>query len=187
MKKIALLVAAPFLILTASAQRSSVNFGIKAGANIANFNDGNGTTGARTGFHGGLLAHIHTSHSSLAVQPELVYSAQGAKFSTGTYKVDYLNIPVLLQYMFSGGFRLETGPQLGVLTNGSFKNYNGATSDISNLKKTDFAWVFGLAFQSASGFGIGARYNLGIADITESSSDVMNRVWQIGAFYQFRR
>ena len=31
-------------------------------------------------------------------------------------RLNYINVPVL-QYMFGDGFRLQTGPQLGILTN----------------------------------------------------------------------
>ncbi len=41
---------------------------------------------------------------------------QGAKMTvaggqTQTINLNYVNVPVLVQYMFDNGFRLQTGPQ----------------------------------------------------------------------------
>jgi hypothetical protein len=167
-------------------QKHNVQLGLKAGVNIANYNDAANSIDSRVGFHGGLLAQILVN-PKFGIQPELVYSQQGAKFRTGTDKLDYLNIPILFQYLTPGGFRLETGPQIGVLANAKFKYENGVEVDIKNtVKSSDIAWAFGLGFISSSGLGIDARYNLGLTDITNGNPDIKNRVWQIGAFYQFR-
>lgn len=69
----------------------------------------------------GLLGHIHLN-SQWAVQPELVYSSQGAKSAGTEQKLDYINVPLLLQYMFDNGFRLQAGPQLGLLVRADNKN-----------------------------------------------------------------
>lgn len=166
----------------------SAQLGIKGGVNIADFNDEAGSTSSRTGFNAGILVHIHTKHPSLAIQPELVYSAQGAEFSSGTQKLDYVNIPVLLQYLFGSGFRLETGPQLGVLAQAEFENNNGVkVKNKNNFESTDVSWAFGLGYMAPGGFGVDARYNLGLTDVTKGNPDIKNRVWQFGIFYQFKR
>jgi hypothetical protein len=170
---------------------STVQFGIKAGVNLAKLtNSGPEVFDYRTGFHAGALAHIHIT-PSFAIQPELVYSLQGAKFSGGTDQFDYLNIPVLFQFLFGDGFRLQTGPQLGILTSAKFKNAsNNAETDVKKLLRgTDFSWSFGASYLSSIGLGVDARYNLGITDITLEGTpeESKNRVWQFGLFYQFMR
>ncbi len=186
MKKLSLFVLSIFLSVLSFAQRGNVQFGIKGGVNLADYNYN--TRGFRTGFHIGGLAHIHTSNPKLAIQPEIVFSAQGADFSNGTDHVDYINIPFLIQYLGKGGLRLETGPQVGALVSAKFDDNNGVEYDIKNrFKKSDFGWAFGIGFLSASGLGIDARYNLGLSDITKARGDVRNRVWQFGLFYQFHR
>ena len=166
------------------AQKRTAQLGIKAGLNIADFSDDISTTDSRVGFHGGLLIHVHVQ-PKLAIQPEIVYSQQGAEFSGGKLKLDYVNIPVLFQYLFSNGFRLQTGPQIGILANSEYKSNNGVEIDTDGFKKTDAAWAFGFSYVSTSGLGVDARYNLGFSDITKDNPDVMNRVWQFGMFYQF--
>jgi len=187
MKKLSLFSVGLFCTILSYAQGAHAELGLKGGVNIANYNDEVNTKGSRTGYFIGGLAHIHLT-PTMAVQPEVVYSAQGAEYSTGTDKLDYINIPVLFQYMFNGGFRLETGPQLGLLTSAKFENNNGVETSIkSNVKSNDVSWAFGAGYLTPSGLGIDARYNLGISNIRKPNDhEIQNRVWQLGVFYQFR-
>lgn len=168
----------------------SVHFGLKAGINIAELEDNRTTykTDARAGYYAGVLAHIVLT-PNWALQPEILFSAQGAKYSSlGTEQLNFINIPVLAQYLFTSGLRLETGPQLGILT--SAKLDNGATeNDIKNqFKDIDYSWSFGAGYITPAGLGIDVRYNLGINNIvTAAGHNVKNRVWQLGVFYQFSR
>jgi hypothetical protein len=160
-------------------------FGIKGGLNIATFNpEGNENYDSKFGGYIGALAHIHLA-PQWALQPELVFSQQGAEFSAiigsgerieTEFKANYINLPIMIQYMFDNGFRLETGPQLGVLV-----------SDEKLLKKTDISWGFGLNYLTYSGFGVGARYNLGLSNINDfiPENKLKNSVIQIGVFYMF--
>lgn len=185
MKKIILLSAITFVV-SAGINAQTVEFGLKGGINIANLTDQGNNTDSKTGFHAGGLAHIHFT-KSFALQPEVVFSAQGAEYPDGTKrKINYINVPVLGQYMFGEGFRLQTGPQVGFLT--SSKNENGNVEiDIDDVnKKVDLSWAFGASYLTTSGFGFDGRYNLGITDISKNNSDLKNRVWQFGVFYQFR-
>jgi hypothetical protein len=170
------------------AQHTEVQFGIKGGLNLANFNDADSrNTDAKTGFHIGGLAHIHLS-KSFAVQPEIMFSAQGAEYANGMKsKLNYINIPVLAQYMFADGFRLQTGPQLGILTSAENKINNVEVDVDDATKKTDIAWSFGLSYITHMGIGFDGRYNLGLTDISKNDADLKNRVWQLGVFYQFHR
>jgi hypothetical protein len=65
------------------------------------------------------FARSYSSQSFLALQPEAVYSSQGAKYTVNgaehTLSLNYINIPLQIQYMFDNGFRLQTGPQAGFL------------------------------------------------------------------------
>lgn len=175
-----------------------VQFGLKAGLNVANMEtDLYQNRDARLSFHAGGLAHIHLN-PHLALQPEIMYSGQGYKqhISSGldvTLKAGYVNLPVLIQYMYNG-LRLETGPQVGFLVNAEAEyTDNRPDEDVkSYLKSTDFSWSFGSSYLTPAGIGISARYNLGISNINEklsapgiTNSDINNRVWQFGLFYQF--
>ena len=198
MKKILAITTAVLGCLVAGAQSHHdtysphAEFGLKAGLNIANLHIQNASSpDAKLGFNAGGLAHIHLS-KQFALQPEIMYSNQGAKetISNSDYKVNlhYINIPVLAQLMVGDGFRIETGPQLGLLVSARQKT-EGVSTDIKDSYKTaDFGWAFGLGYITHAGVGIDARYNLGISNINNvSSTNVNNRVFQVGLFYQFRK
>jgi len=95
-------------------------------------------------------------------------------------------VPVLFQLMTAGGFRFETGPQLGFLVNAKAKSGKTAVDVKDNFNSTDFSWAFGVGYITRSKFGFDVRYNAGISDITKSNeSNVKNNVIQVGVFYQF--
>lgn len=189
MKLYAGLAAAALMICNSvSAQHSSqpVTIGIKGGLNLYHIQGQNYDT--KAGFNAGLLGHIHLS-KQWALQPEIVYSQQGAQAdvsnSTGKVKLNYINVPVMFQYMFDNGFRLEAGPQLGILASAKYK-LNSATTDIKNNYKTaDVGIGAGIGYvHPPSGFGVDARYVFGVTPINKGgTTDLMNRGAQIGVFY----
>jgi Outer membrane protein beta-barrel domain len=176
-----------FATLT-KAQESTVEFGLKGGLNFANLNyESNSESKTRTSVHAGLLAHFHLN-KNWAIQPELMFSGQGAKYDGGrTDKLGYLNIPVLVMYMFDNGFRLHTGPQLGFLLNAKSEIGDLEVDIKEELNTTDVSWAFGIGYIAPSGFGVDARYNLGLTSISDGDNSVKNSVFQLGILYQFRK
>ncbi|MGZ8554040.1 MAG: porin family protein [Chitinophagaceae bacterium] len=171
--------------LAASAQET--HFGLKAGLNVASINVSPGADyGSKAGLHVGGLAHIHLS-KNFALQPELVFSMQGGERADDRkLKLNYINIPLLVQYMTDNGFRLQTGPQLGLLVSAKTELNDVEVDWKDNFNTTDFSWTFGAGYLFPSGFGLDARYNLGISDIWEASdAEIKNSVFQFGVFYQF--
>ena len=166
-----------------------VNLGFKAGLNVYNIqNEGSTQSDSKVDFHIGLLGHIHIG-PHFGIQPEIIYSRQGATNNFGaddnTTNLGYINIPVMFQYMFDYGFRLEAGPQLGFLLSG--KNVtNGISSDIKDqLQTLDFGIGAGVSYVHVpSGFGVDLRYNLGLSDISKQGTvKSTNRGIQLGVFY----
>lgn len=190
MKKISLFVFAIVVFSVANAQKHLPKFGLKAGANFANVSDNIGSMGeSKIGLYAGALWHIHLGQQ-FALQPEAVFSRQGVKGGNEKLHMDYINIPLQLQYMFDNGFRLETGPQLGFMINSTHKLGDTETalykSDAFN--NIDLSWGLGLNYLSSSGIGLGARYNWGVTDVYEiSSARESNRVLQLGLFYMLDR
>lgn len=188
MKKISLFSLALLFASVLFAQKTTI--GLKAGMNVASLSNSNGTNmGSRLGLHAGLLAHIHLN-PSWAIQPEVVYSSQGAKYtiSDGEHQLalNYINIPLQFQYMFSNGFRLQTGPQVGFLASVKDERRNMETGIFTSedFKTVDFSWGAGLGYLSYSGLGVDARYNFGISNINNAGTNVLrNNVFQLGLFY----
>lgn len=159
-------------------------FGLKAGLNMATLTNSGGDL--KAGFHGGGLAHIHIT-PAFSLQPEIVYSNQGSKGSSDSkLNLNYINVPVLLQYNFDNGFRLQGGPQIGFLLNAKSK-FGDLETDVSdNYKSIDFSIPVGLSYLGYSGFGVDARYNIGITNVVENSAtNYRNSVLQFGVFYLF--
>jgi hypothetical protein len=124
----------------------------------------------------------------IAFQPELLYSLQGARLSNSEkLNLGYINAPFLLQVMVGRGFRLEAGPQLGLLVNARTQSGNTLENVRPGYKTIDAALAVGFGFLGRAGLGFDARYNYGLSAINKSGADVANRVFQVGLFYQFRR
>jgi len=188
MKKISLLVIGFTSAIFSFAQ--SPKFGFKVGANISSLKwDDDREGDARIGLNAGGLVHIHLT-PEWALQPEVYYSMEGGKMDVSnteevTWKNDYVNIPLLLQYNFDNGFRLQAGPQLGLLVNSKVKDQDGVEGDADEVfKSTNVSLGLGLGYLTYSGLGIDARYNLGLSRVTESAyQEAKGRVFQIGLFY----
>jgi hypothetical protein len=196
MRKIVLAVIAVLSLTYTQAQE--VQFGAKAGVNFANLtgDDADGAD-ARTSFHVGAVAEIKINEK-FSVQPELLYSSQGAstkdKFEgitfESTLKLDYINVPIMAKYYVADSFSLEVGPQIGFLVAAEAEYSMGGeseTEDIKDqLKTVDFGLNFGLGYKLDNGINFGARYNFGLSNIGEDSdSDLKNSVFQISVGYLF--
>lgn len=186
MKKI-LLLTGIISCVSFAATAQSTTFGIKAGVNVADIKVSNGTDfNSKAGFHAGGLAHIHVS-DHFAVQPEVVYSMQGGKNGNTIRRHNYINIPVLAQYMFNNGFRLQTGPQLGLLVAAKNKVGDVEVDVKDDMRTAELAWTVGASYViPQNGFGFDVRYNFGITNTLQvSSPEARNMVFQAGVFYLF--
>lgn len=185
MKKTIIFAATFFLMLGAKAQ--TTHLGLKAGLNASSLsNSSNSET--KIGFNAGLLAHIHTSSPMWAIQPEVYYSSEGAKSKSNDDKLElgYINIPVLAQYMFSQGWRIEAGPQLGLAISAKSKSGSTSTDVKSEMNSAVFSIPLGLGYLTSTGLGFDARYNFGISNIYKSNAaKVHSNVFQFDVFYQF--
>jgi hypothetical protein len=179
------------ILISGAATAQHVNFGIKGGLNFYNVkNDNNVEFDNSVGFHLGLLAHIHLA-DHFAMQPELVFSTQGANYTIGStdgeLNLDYINLPLMFQYMFDNGFRLQAGPQVGFLINAKSK-FGSVNSEVkNNFSNVDLGIGAGMSYvHPPSGFGFDARYNIGLNNINENGSvKSNNRGFQLGVFYLF--
>jgi hypothetical protein len=190
MKRMMLVLFAAVSAVVASAQ---VQFGVKAGYNLANLTISPSQSGAssKSDFSAGLMASIPL-FSGCSLQPEIMYSGQGAAFSdsfaTGKLNYGYLNVPILFKYQHASGLFAETGPQVGFLLSAKETAAGQSVDTKSDTQSTDFSWVFGIGYKLPMGFGIDARYNLGLTNLnkdSQSNGTVKNSVFQFGLFYLF--
>jgi hypothetical protein len=185
MKKIS--IAALLLTISTLSFGQSFSFGPKAGVNISNYTGGNIQSDAMVGYHlGGLLNFGFGKNFS--IQPEVLFSTQGAKVKTDAaktdYKISYLTIPVMLKLKTNGGFYVEAGPQIGFRT-----SENIPDQTINHFAKNlDLSIGAGIGYQSSIGLGIGARYLAGLSKVGDFSGqnispDFKNSVIQASLFW----
>ncbi len=176
-----------FLFAAGTLSAQHTNIGVKGGLNSYNIEtDGNSDSDSKIGLNIGLLGHIHLNET-YAFQPEIVYSMQGAKSGNTDIDLDYINVPLLGQYMFDNGFRIQAGPQIGFLLSADAENNNSSTDIKDDFNSVDLGLSFGASYvHPPTGFGVDARYNLGISDISDNSNvESTNRGIQVGVFYLF--
>lgn len=164
-----------------------VKFGIKAGLNLADWSgDDADQIDSKIAFHAGGFAEIKLA-DKFALQPELLYSAQGGKTDGGTYNVNYINIPLMAKYYAIDKFSIEAGPQIGFLMSAKTKPDNGDSQDIKDeLKSTDFGINLGLGYNFTDNISAGLRYNLGLSQVVDSSgTDIKNNVFSLSVGYKF--
>ena len=194
MKK--LLLTAVFAVITIVSINAQ-EFGAKAGVNFASLN-GDEDFDGRTSFFVGGVVEFEISES-FSIQPELLYSSQGAKSSFSEegfdfetiIKLDYLNIPIMAKYYVTEAFSIEAGPQVGFLLSAKSEWEADGESDSEDIKdelsSIDFGLNFGLGYKLDSGLNFGARYNLGLSNVPDSGDDIdlKNGVFQIAVGYFF--
>ncbi|XOV95264.1 MAG: porin family protein [Bacteroidota bacterium] len=180
------------LSLTNVLQAQHINLGIKGGLNVSTIEgDNSGSYKTKPGFYLGLLGHIHLT-DQFAIQPEAYYSVQGTQYKSGSsdlkLNLNYVNIPLLFQYMFDNGFRLQAGPQVGILVSANSVVSDSDTEVKSSYKNTDVALVAGMSYvKPSTGFGFDIRYNHGLSNINASDAvNSYNRGFQVGVFYLFQ-
>jgi hypothetical protein len=216
MKKIsfvALALSAGMMALTQTTSTFSPSFGIKAGVNLAQFRTNNFPSGTepdmsrKTSAHGGVFMSAPLGTGGFAIQPELLYSRQGSKvkqtttigtvMQTSEYdqELNYITLPIMLQWKTTGGVFIETGPQPGYLIKAQQDGPGSTETDNkSSFDKFDLSWGAGLGYLSKIGLGIGARYNYGLTNTVEdgggnnSSNDgpeLKNSVIQVALSWRF--
>jgi hypothetical protein len=194
-------------VLSVQAQGlKDVSFGVKAGMNVASFiGDMSETFENRTAIHIGGFAEFPLIQK-ISLVPEIVYSMQGSKqgtwFGEDTYKVDYLNIPVMLMFYPEENFSIGIGPQLGILMSAKrevdisgLANSNGSyTLDIKeHVNDFDFSLNFGVGYHLRNGLFFQGRYNLGLSNALATNDnsgysanvniDHQNSVFQLSVGY----
>lgn len=171
------------LLFVGVASAQHVNIGIKGGLNAYTFTDKSVfDNDLRFGGYIGLIGHMHLA-KQIALQPEVVFSMQGDK----DISLNYINIPLMFQYMYDNGFRLQAGPQLGVLVGAKSKILNVQTDVKDNFESIDLGLGIGVSYVNpATNFGVDFRYNHGLTNIIKlGDENFYNRGFQVGVFYLF--
>lgn len=177
-----------------------IKLGVKGGANISNIALESGNLDNKILFHFGIISKIKLSEKVI-IQPEILYSQQGAKFEnpinqdfTGDYQLNYINIPIYLNYEINDSFSINIGPQIGFLINSKATfsgnslilggDYEVVDKNPEYYEKTSFGFNGGLSYE-VNDLILSANYNFGITDINNTSELNLNRVFQVSVGYFF--
>ena len=167
----------------------NVNFGIKGGLNLASLTGDVSDLDSRTSIHIGAMAEIEVSEV-FSVQPELLFSSQGAKDSEfdEELRLNYLNLPIMAKFYPTSGLSIEAGPQVGVLLSAQ-SEFDGEEVDVKDaISDLDLGLNFGLGYKLDNGLNFGMRYNVGVSNVSDEDSDfkVRNGVFQLSVGYFFK-
>jgi Outer membrane protein beta-barrel domain len=169
-----------FLLFCPSSQAQLLKMGIKAGANYANFTGSDLQTDAITSYHAGLSAQVKLG-DKFSLQPELIYSTQGASYKNVLEEVKaelgYLSVPVLARIHLGKTFSLDFGPQFSFLLS---KEVDFDT----DVNEFDFAAAGGLTVNVTEKLFVQGRYIAGLTEISKNA-DVKNSVGQLSIGYMF--
>lgn len=174
---------------------AQISGGIKAGLNLASW----GGDADDTNMKPGLLAVFFLTApitDQFSIQPELLYNAVGTKFEDAddiSYRLNYLSIPVMVQYNVTEQFKVEAGPQVGFLASAHYKNDDDKTDMKDAFKGTDFGFNLGVG-ATFDNFTASLRYSFGLANVFDDDSfgffdflvddvDIKNNTFQISIGY----
>ena len=197
MKKILFVAALMLSSVSTFAQHAVGSFNLqpKVGVSIANLTEVKGSD-PRVGLVAGVEGEYQAS-DIFSVSAGVLYSMQGAKqeFSVlnqtfkNTYKLDYINVPIMANVYVTKGLAVKLGVQPGFLvssTNKSeaktFLGTGSATNDVK-AKSVDFSIPVGISYEY-NNFQLDARYNWGLTKVFENFKD-KNSVFQITLGYKF--
>ena len=201
MKKILLSLSVMLASVATYAQQpvGTITVQPKLGMNVASLTDLKGSD-PRIGLAAG--AEVEYQVADIAsVSAGVLYSMQGAKyegqvsflgFNQGgkiTYKLDYINIPIMANVYVVKGLAVKFGVQPGFnihsAVEASTRGTAGSGSQAVNIKANtfDFALPVGLSYEY-NNVVLDARYNWGLTRAMENSKH-NNSVFQLTLGYKF--
>ena len=173
------------------AATAQLNFGIKGGANITKVDGKAFRDEFRYGYHLGGFVEIGLG-DKLSIQPEVLFNQFQTRadssfknvyqnaLSFSNYqdvKLNYLSIPILLNYKLGNILSLQAGPQFGILTS---QDKTLLQEGKEAFKTGDFSMLGGAQI-NISKIRLTGRYAIGLNNISEISDQDKwkNQGWQL--------
>lgn len=169
------------LVLMAQASFAQFDIGIKAGTNMSKIDGKSFSEEFRYGYSLGGFATIGLG-KKFSLQPEVlfnqsqtrtdttfkaVYQNAFKKSASGDVKLNYLAIPIMLNYKLGRSFSLQAGPQFGILMN---EDDNMLENGESAFSKGDLS-LLGGAQLKISRFVVTGRYGIGLNNINDIDNE----------------
>jgi len=165
-------------LLTMQAASAQFRLGAKAGANLVKVEGKSFKDEFRYNYHVGGFAEIGlTRNGKLTLQPEVLFNQYSTTLDSNFkaiyenvlsseqthVKLNYLTIPILLNYRLIGPLYLQAGPAFSILMNQD-KNFlqNGGEA----FKNGDFSMIGGAQIRITKIY-LSGRYVIGLANIND--------------------
>lgn len=156
----------------------TMKVGPKVGLNLANLS-GTQTfenVSMKTSLNGGVVFNMRWGQRHLSsafgtgvfgIQPEILFSMQGANVDGKSVNLNYLMVPVMIKFYATECFNIEMGPEFALLISDPGKvNREMFTYDLRNLSGgKDVALAIGMGYDFDFGLSINARYNYGVSQL----------------------
>ena len=163
-------------LLTMQAASAQFRLGAKAGANLVKVEGQSFKDEFRYGYHLGGFAEIGIIRK-LTIQPEVLFNQYSMTLDSSFksvyeniitseqshVKLNYLSIPILLNYKFLGPIYLQAGPAFSILLD---QNKNFLQNGGEAFKKGDFSMIGGAQVRLSKLY-LSGRYVVGLANIND--------------------
>jgi len=191
MKKSIITIAASFFILCALSVtvQAQVNkdlprLGIKGGVNFSSlYTQDSYDTKMLTGFNIGLFSKVPITRH-IAIQPEFMFTTKGAEVTYNNtfvdgiarFKLNYLELPLLLSINLTDNFNIHAGPYVAYLISGKVNNESNVNvfDFEENINSDDFnrfdAGIAVGAGVDVGSLGLGVRYTYGLSTVGKEKS-----------------
>lgn len=202
---------------------SPITFGVKAGFNASTLSKADqydNDQKLKPGFNAGVFVNIPVAQK-FSIQPEILFNQLGSKteerelyyVNSDKYKreadykknLNYLSIPVMVQYNILPQLYVEAGPEFSFLLGGKNKGDVTTTTTTGNTTVTEtssfsnkinkdfhnkfnFGIGIGAGYYFTQNFGVTARFTAGITDVYKHNSGdaIRNNAFQVGVAYKFK-
>jgi len=186
MKKITIILVAISIIALYSSSALAIEMngiGLKVGANFATFEgvDVVGDTDIRVGLVIGGFVNF-SINDYFSIQPEVLYSMKGVTYVGDleglsferSYGINYLEIPLLVQFALHKNVNIYTGGSIGFYLDGEETLEIGRVNDSKKIDKDDinkqeYTFILGASYRYET-VVFDVRYSLGLTNVPAINS-----------------
>ncbi len=202
MKKFAIPALLILILISESRAQSPVEVGIRGGVNLANLGNVDFDTRVRTGILAGIYADISLPVLPFDLETGVYFSQKGSEFDESdvelTFKLDYIEVPVLVKLPFGNLPQLKpyfiAGPYVEFNVNAEVENEGRNDVFTVDLDDETEFFNFGAMVGVGSDLDIGlitlnfqGRFGLGLRDVfnDQFSDGEKHQVFSILAGFSF--
>lgn len=195
MKKIilSLVLLSGIYAVNAQSWSDDIQFGVRGGLNLSTVvGDDFDEPDSRSGYYAGLVIETPLSER-FSIQPEVFYATQGFDLAAqenqqdSSFKLDYIQIPVMFKIYIIDGLNMQVGPQFGFKVNEEVNLVGDAIGidfDTDAIKDFDMQIASGLEYKFGKNFFAQARYTRGLSKMIEDTK-AYNSVLSFGVGLMF--